>query len=217
MYIYQGETWLIDVTPDFRMQALQENILQVHGVLLTHAHYDHVGGLEDLKPFAMRQNQPIPVWMSAETYAQVVPKCSYAWVSDHHKTYDPFLQAHIIQGPFDTGNGLVICPFEQDHGYSTTLGFRFPRWAYSTDVVQLSQSVFQLLEHVDVWLVDAISVTPRKTHSHLQQTLQWIERVRPKHALLIHMGADMDYDTLCSLLPPFIRPAYDGWRMTLSA
>ena len=212
MYVWANETWLIDVTPDFRSQALQANIQEVHGVLLTHAHYDHIGGLEDLKPLARRYNRLIPVWMSAQTYDILRVRCPYAWHSSTHVGYDAFLTPHIINGPFDTGNGLPIVPFEQDHGYSTTLGFRFPQWAYSTDVVRLSNEAMSLLRHLDLWFVDAVSLTPRQTHSHLDQALGWIDQLGPRHSVLIHMGADMDYDTLCANLPHHVRPAYDGWR-----
>ena len=105
---------------------------------------------------------------------------------------------------------ISITPFEQVHGYSTSLGYRLDKIAYSTDVVDLNNAAFEVLEGVDVWIVDCISRDPRVSHSHLAKTLEWIRRVQPRQAYLTHMSLLLDYDTLLKELPKGVEPAYDG-------
>ena len=106
--------------------------------------------------------------------------------------------------------GLPIVPFTQTHGPIDTLGFRFGPIAYSTDLMDLPDAAFAALEGVEVWIVDALSPHPHPTHSHLEQTLEWIERVKPKRAILTHMNVSMDYATVARLTPDHVEPAYDG-------
>jgi len=101
-------------------------------------------------------------------------------------------------------------PFEQDHGFSKTTGFRFGRAAYSTDVMTLDDAAFAALEGVELWVVDCIRHAPHPTHSHLARTLSWIERVKPRRAILTHMDETLDYETLCQELPAGVEPGFDG-------
>ncbi len=208
------ENWLIDVTPDFRQQALREKIDRIDGVILTHAHFDHIGGLDDLKPFAVAQDRPIPVWMDQTTWDIIHIRYPYACDSGGNLPYAPFLSPRLITDSFFAANAHVK-PFEQDHGYSTSLGFRFSNWAYSTDVKALDDYAMSCLSDLDVWFVDCMGMHPKSTHAHWDITMDWIDRLKPKKAVLIHMGIEMDYDTLCDKLPQHIIPAYDGMRMPL--
>ncbi|HLJ62815.1 MAG TPA: MBL fold metallo-hydrolase, partial [Stellaceae bacterium] len=106
--------------------------------------------------------------------------------------------------------GYDIVPFEQDHGFSTTLGYRIGPFAYSTDVIDLDDRAFAALAGTEIWIVDCIRRAPHVTHSHLAKTLSWIERVRPRRAILTHMDQSLDYDTLRRSLPPGVEPGYDG-------
>lgn len=114
-----------------------------------------------------------------------------------------------IQTPFSIG-GIAIHAFALDHGFSQTIGYRLNNFAYCTDVVRMDDATFDLLQGVDVWVVDALREEPHPTHSHVEQTLDWIARVKPRRAFLTHMNWLMDYDTLCAKLPAHVRPAYDG-------
>lgn len=214
MVRFGHETWLIDVTPDFRQQALREGIDRVDGVILTHAHFDHVGGLDDLKPFAVHQGKPIPIWMDQTTHDIIQSRYPYALVEDGNQAYAPFLSPQIIHDSFAIAHAEVR-PFQQDHGYSNSLGFRFSNWAYSTDVKALDDYAMSCLSDLDVWFVDCMGMHPKGTHAHWDITMDWIARLKPKKAVLIHMGTEMDYSTLCEQLPEYIRPAYDGMRLML--
>jgi phosphoribosyl 1,2-cyclic phosphate phosphodiesterase len=115
-----------------------------------------------------------------------------------------------ISGPLTAGD-IHFQPFEQDHGFGArTLGFRFGDAAYSNDVVKLPEAAFDVLQGVKLWIVDAIRYKPHPTHSHLDQTLTWISRVKPERAILTNMHIDLDYQRLRRELPPGVEPAYDG-------
>jgi phosphoribosyl 1,2-cyclic phosphate phosphodiesterase len=119
------------------------------------------------------------------------------------------LEPHAVDGPFAAA-GIDVMPFVQDHGYSTTLGFRIGAMAYSTDVIELDEAAFAALRGVDLWIVDCIRRKPHVTHAHLDKTLQWIARVKPRRAVLTHMDESLDYATLCRELPAGVEPGYDG-------
>ena len=112
--------------------------------------------------------------------------------------------------------GFEVTPFAQDHGYGqTTLGFRIGGFAYSTDAVSLDDKAFSVLDGVDTWFVDCLQEKPHATHSHREQTFSWIEKVRPRRAVLMHMNHTLDYDTLAALCPSGVEPGYDGLAVEL--
>ena len=106
-------------------------------------------------------------------------------------------------------------PFLQDHGFSKTLGFRIGGFAYSTDVIELDEAAFAALRGVELWVVDCIRRAEHLTHAHLAKTLRWIERVRPKRAVLTHMDESLDYAALRRELPAGVEPGYDGLAVDL--
>ena len=123
--------------------------------------------------------------------------------------YKPTLVPKLIDGPFDIGP-IRIQPFVQDHGFSKSLGFRFGAIAYSTDLVELDEAAFGILAGVDLWIVDAFRIVPHVTHTHLAKTLGWIERVKPRRAVLTHMSDALDYNKIKAMVPANVEPAYDG-------
>jgi phosphoribosyl 1,2-cyclic phosphate phosphodiesterase len=123
--------------------------------------------------------------------------------------YGPRLSGAEMAGPFCIGD-IEVTSFWQSHGSKRTLGYRFGSVAYSTDVNALDEAAFAALEGVDVWVVDCLRMEPHPTHSHFAQTLAWIQRVRPRRAILTHMNQSLDYDVIASLCPPGVEPGYDG-------
>jgi len=206
-------TLLVDVSPDCRAQLIAAGTAQLDAVLFTHPHADHCHGVDDLRWVNIATGRDLPAYGDARTLAEVRKRFGYAFEplrfqSELHY-YKPVLVSQEIDGPFCAGT-IAVTPFQQSHGFSTTLGFRFGAFAYSTDVVEMPEPAFETLAGIDTWVVDCFRKTPHRTHAHLPRTLEWIGRVKPRRAILTHMGTAMDYRTLCDELPEGVEPAYDG-------
>ncbi len=206
-----GTTLVVDTSPDLREQCLSAQITDIDAVLYTHDHADHTHGIDDLRPLARVNNALIDIYGDQETLDCLKSRFGYAFSSDEMKPdiYRGFVSPHLINGPFQVGD-IFVHPFVQGHGYTTSLGYRFDKVAYSTDVVELDEKAFAVLDGIDTWIVDCLEKEPKPTHAHLAKTLEWIERVKPRKAYLTHMSPMLDYDALLRELPEGVEPAYDG-------
>jgi phosphoribosyl 1,2-cyclic phosphate phosphodiesterase len=200
---------LIDTTPDFRDQMLDAGITHLDAVLYTHAHADHIHGIDDLRAFNRAMGRPIPIWASETTFADIRRRFAYAIDPPQGSFYRPTLLPHVFDAKFEAA-GFEIIPIDQDHGFSRSTGFRIGGLAYSTDVVNLSDAAFEALAGIEVWIVDCVRIEPHVTHSHLARTLDWIARVKPRRAILTHMDVTLDFASLTKLLPPGVEPGRDG-------
>jgi phosphoribosyl 1,2-cyclic phosphate phosphodiesterase len=198
---------LVDTSPDLREQLLDARVDRLDGVLYTHDHADHTHGIDDLRAIYHTGRKPVEIYGSSETLAILNQRFDYIFKSK--LGYPSICQPHEISGRFEVG-GIKVEPFIQDHGPITSLGFRFGKVAYSTDLNGLPEGSWQILKGVDTWIVDALRPQPHPTHPHLEMTLEWIERLKPRRAILTHMTWDMDYETLCRELPRGVEPGYDG-------
>ncbi|MBM3488098.1 MAG: MBL fold metallo-hydrolase [Alphaproteobacteria bacterium] len=209
---WQGKTILVDTTPDLRTQLLAAGIGAIDAVLYTHAHADHVHGIDDLRSVWRVTRSTIDVYAEADVLRSVVERFAYMFPGrgSADSFYAPILVPHVIEGPFRAA-GLPIVPFRQDHGLGPSTGFRFGPFAYSTDVVQLPEEAFAALAGITTWVVDCLRPgNPHPTHAHLDRTLAWIERVGPARAFLTHLNHQADYATVAGLCPPGVVPAHDG-------
>jgi phosphoribosyl 1,2-cyclic phosphate phosphodiesterase len=207
---------LIDTSPDLRVQSLRHDISRVDAVLLTHPHADHLHGIDDVKGFNFHSGKAIPCYGASETLHLVRERFPYviaevSGVGVVRFGNRPALLPKIIE-PYQSVEigGLSILPLLQLHGKMPTLGVRVGNIAYSTDVNNLPEKTLQALESLDVWVVDCLQREPAHTHAHLAMTLEWIERLKPKLAILTHMSHVFDYQSLKRELPPHVVPAYDG-------
>jgi len=205
---------LIDASPDCRSQLLDADISHLDGVIFTHAHADHCHGIDDLRWVNQFMGRGLAAYSDAVSHDEMVQRFGYAFapfeVPDHGFFNRPVLEwQEIGERAFQAGD-IKFLPYEQDHGFSKTLGLRFGDVAYSTDVVRLDDGAFELLAGINVWFIGCLREDPHPTHANLQTVLGWIDRVKPERAYITHMNHMLDYDDLSSKLPDGVAPAYDG-------
>ena len=208
---FRGVTILLDTSPDLREQLIDARVARLDAVVITHAHADHLHGIDDLRSVNRLMRQAIPLYAEAKTLAEIRRRFGYVLepIDEPGRYYKPTMVAYEIAGSFEIA-GISIVPFAQDHGFSTTLGLRIGGFAYSTDVTELDAAAFAAIEGVELWIVDCLRREPHPTHSHLAKTLSWIVRVRPRRAVLTHMDQSLDYRELSAELPSGVEPGRDG-------
>lgn len=216
----QATQVLVDTSPDMREQVLAAGLARLDGVLFTHPHADHIHGIDDLRGFVINMGRRVDIHADEPTMARLREGFGYCFETPPGSDYPPLVEAHLIEagrhvtigGP---GGSIEAFPVRQQHGRISSLGFRMGTLAYSPDVSGLDELAAASLTGLDVWIVDALRYTPHPSHFSLPETLDWIERLRPKRAILTHMHIDLDYDTLRRTLPAGVEPAYDGMVLEL--
>jgi phosphoribosyl 1,2-cyclic phosphate phosphodiesterase len=211
-----GPRLLVDTGPDLREQLLACAVPRIDAVIYTHAHADHVTGLDDVRMLNRICGHPLDAFATRATLAELTVRFPYAFRPwDPPGFYRPVLVGReVVPGNTLATLGLHVRLFDQDHGRSHTLGLRIGGFGYSTDVVALDDSAFAALAGVDTWLVDCFQRRgPHNTHAHLELVQSWVARLRPRRTVLTHMGNDMDWGWLRAHLPPGIEAGHDG--MTL--
>jgi phosphoribosyl 1,2-cyclic phosphate phosphodiesterase len=207
---------LIDTSPDMRAQLLAARTHHVDAVLLTHGHADQTHGLDDLRAFAIAKRKRVPVWLDRSVAGDVVERFRYCFEQAPGSWYPAILEERAVPPCGETfmldgpGGGISATAFRQHHGPVDSFGYRIGDLAYSSDVAELPEDSFAILDGVRIWIVDALQMTAHGTHAHLERTLGWIERIKPERAILTNLHNTMDYRTLRAILPPGVEPAFDG-------
>jgi phosphoribosyl 1,2-cyclic phosphate phosphodiesterase len=210
----RGTRILVDMAPDVRDQLLSNEINSIDAVLFTHLHYDHVAGIGEIRTLSHLAKRRLDVFATQDVLDGLVNNAGYLFrseESDDAEIYKPSAETCAIDygAPF-IAEGVEVLPFRQDHGICETAGFRFGKFAYSTDTVNLDEDAFAALDGIEVWIVDCLRQDPHPTHAHLDRTLEWIERVNPKRAIFTHMNFQTDYEQTRALCPDGVEPGYDG-------
>jgi phosphoribosyl 1,2-cyclic phosphate phosphodiesterase len=213
---YEGRNVLVDTTPDFRTQALRAKIERVDAILFTHAHADHLMGLDDVRPFNFRQKGRIPIYAAPPAMESIRRSFQYVFEEVERATNVPKLDPHLIDGaPFDLF-GLEFLPIPVLHGAAPIHGFRFGVAAYLTDHSEIPESSYALLQGLDVLFLDALRYKPHPTHSTVERSIKSVERLAPRQAYFTHICHDLGHERAESMLPPNIRLAYDGLEIEVA-
>lgn len=201
---------LIDTSPDLRTQALQFGVDRLDAILYTHAHADHILGLDDVRPFNFMQKGQIPIYGSAETLEMIRRVFSYVFDENPSESSRPKLKpVPFHQEPIHIC-GLDFLPIKLAHGKSTVEGFRFGDCAYLTDHSDIPPESKEKLHGLDVLFLDALRHKPHPTHSTVDQSLKTVEELKPKRAFFTHISHDLLHGRVEELLPQHVRLAYDG-------
>jgi phosphoribosyl 1,2-cyclic phosphate phosphodiesterase len=211
---------LVDTSPDLREQLLSTDVRKLDGVLYTHDHADHSHGIDDVRPIVLHQRKRVDVYLDATTSAALHEKFAYCFATPPGSDYPPIVTEHRIAAGAvvkidGEGGSIITTPYVQNHGSGTTLGFRFGRLAYSCDVSAIPDASLPQLEDLDVWILDALRYKPHPSHFSVDEALAWVERMRPRRAILTNLHTDLDYETLRRALPENVEPAFDGMYVEL--
>lgn len=209
---------LIDTSPDMRHQLLAARIAKVDAVIYTHAHADHVHGLDDLRMIVFNTKQRMPVWADMPTQNDLYARFRYAFVTPEGSNYPPICDMHTITGDVTisgAGGDITLTPLPVQHGQIKALGFRVGGLAYMPDVSEIPDATWEKLDGLELWVLDALRRKPHPSHVHLERSLEWIKRAAPNRAVLTNMHIDLDYETVAAETPAHITPAYDGLQLTV--
>lgn len=206
---------LIDTTTDLRAQALANGLERVDAVLYTHAHADHIHGIDDLRAFNLAAgNRAIPCFGSPETMGRIKRIFEYIFRKDGKDGWKPNLTTTEISGPFDLFDTTVV-PIEIMHGAAAIFGYRIGKFAYLTDCSAIPQASVEKLRGIDVLILGALRQKPHPTHFSIDQAIEASKTIGPRRTIFTHMGHNLDYTKDNQTLPEGFALAYDGMVIDL--
>ena len=212
---HNGQTAVIDTTPDFRFQAMRARLERLDAILFTHAHADHILGFDDIRPFNLRQKSALPVYASEETLARLRQTFSYVFEAPTPYSTVPQVTVHPINGPFEV-IGTRIVPVPARHGTMGVLGFRFGGAAYLTDFSVIPESSKALLADLDDLILDALRDEPHPMHQTVEQALALVRELQPRRAWFTHIAHELPHAETNARLAAAgytnVALAYDGLR-----
>jgi len=210
-----GELGLaVDVGPDFRMQMLNNNLSDVHAVLLTHEHNDHISGLDDLRPINFKYQRTIPFYGLDRTLHELERRFYYAF-DDHYKyPGKPQVQAvRIDDQPFEI-KGVTIHPIPVDHGDMEVYGYRIGAMAYITDAKRIPDASKEKLSNLDVLILNALRFSDHPTHLTVEEAISLFQELKPQRCYLVHISHEMGlYQEVDKTLPAGLHLGYDGLKL----
>jgi len=214
----EGE-FVIDTGPELRLQLVREHASLIHAAVFTHAHADHIMGLDDLRIFGFKLKADIPLYCEAVVEQFIRQTFAYAFASPGTHAH-PFAVPRFRFETIEPGKpfhllGQEILPLRILHGKLPILGFRIGNVAFCTDASSIPKESLPLLEGLDVLIIDALRERPHPTHMSVDQALAMIRRLKPRSAYLTHMGHELDYSALTDRLPDGVLPAHDGLKIAL--
>ena len=211
---------VIDTSPDLREQLIDANVDHIDAVFLTHEHADQTHGIDDLRSVVLHQRRRIATYFNQSTAKDIMARFSYCFISPEGSDYPPILEGHsieagerrVIEGK---GGPVTMSAFLVQHGNIPALGYRIGDAAYTPDLNDIPPASWSALEGLELWIVDGLRYTGHPSHFSVSEALSWIERFKPRRAVITNLHSDLDYEVLRQSLPSGVIPAYDGMRLTL--
>ncbi len=214
---YRNRNILIDTSPELRLQAVANSLDSIDGIVFTHAHADHIFGLDDVRRYNALLNAPLPLYASRETLDILQRVFPYAFTRQNEdRVFKPELIAKAITGPFDLC-GVLWRPIPLLHGRHRVLGFRVGAFAYCTDCSTVPPESLAMLHDLDVLIIDGLRPKPHPTHFSFNQAMEIIQAVKPRRAFFTHLSHDAGHEEIEAGLPPHVRVCYDGMTIDLPA
>ncbi len=211
---YDDVRVLVDTTPELRLQCVANGVDRIDAVVFTHAHADHIMGLDDCRRFNAISGRELDAWMDAKTHETLQQCFGYALKAPtEHGVFRPHLRPRIIDSPFDIG-AQTWTPIPIFHGSQRILGFRVGDVAYCTDASGIPDESWLLLEGLDVLVIDALQPRKHPTHFTIDEALDVVARVKPKRTYFTHMSHGVMHAEVQQTLPPNVWLSYDGLRVS---
>lgn len=208
-------TVVVDTGPDFRQQMVTAKVKRIDAVVYTHAHADHIHGIDDLRGYWLEHKKLIDIFADELTAARLREAFGYCFETPPGSYYPPILRDNrivhhepfVVSGP---GGAIPFEPLPQVHGSIISLGFRIGNIGYCSDVSDFPTASAARLNSLDLLIIDALQYDPHPTHISLSQSLAWIAQLAPRRAILTHMHTPLDYDRISAGTPDHVEPGYDG-------
>ena len=209
---------LIDAGPDMRQQLLASRVKSLHGILLTHEHQDHIGGIDDLRPLNYRMGSAIPLYGLTRTIEAIKKRFHYAFAQHGGGSSRPQVDIHQITPwqEFTIAN-MPILPLPISHGSLDILGFKIGKLAYITDASDIDPDVCRAIQGVDTLIINALRDEPHPMHLSFDQALDYVDLIAPRRAFFVHLTHGVRHAELVSRLPAHVQPAYDGLLIEVPA
>ena len=206
---YGGRNLLIDTATEFRIQALRNAVKRIDAVLFTHAHADHIHGLDDIRQFNEIQGSTIPCYGNKDTIEAIRQKYDYVFTLTQRGGGKPDISLKVISSDFELF-GEKIVPLPVKHGILDILGYRIANFAYITDASYIPDETMNKIRNLEVLVINALRYEPHDTHFSVAEALGVIEQAKPKKAFLTHICHRLDYKKTEKRLPKNVRMGYDG-------
>jgi phosphoribosyl 1,2-cyclic phosphate phosphodiesterase len=215
---WEKKTFLIDCGPDFRQQAIRYQIDHLDALLLTHTHYDHIGGIDDLRVLFFKKKIHLPCLISEESVPEIKKHYDYIFDAKNNISLKPLLDFHVVKNDAGTVclEGLEVKYFTFFQNKMKVLGFRIGDFAYITDIRQYRDEIFLSLQGVQELVISALDETASRAHFSVDQAIAFAQRVNARHTWLTHIGHHIDHEAMSRLLPRNIQLGYDGLEFKIS-
>lgn len=210
--------FVVDTGPDFRSQCLRERIRHLDAAVFTHPHMDHVTGFDELRRFTIAEEHVMPIY--ARKPCMEVLERMFVYAFNGENRYRGYLkpEPHVIDGPFMIGHTLLT-PLPVLHGKVDTVGYLFSRngrklCAYISDCKVITQEAMEATHGVDTLILDALRKTPHPTHMNFDEALAVHDQLQPRETWLTHLQCEIMHSRDGEGLPPRVRLAYDGLKLS---